>query len=183
VIKVLEKNGEIVNSGAQRELARRAGFINQWWLAGPFPNENDNAEQYSYFPEREIDFSQKVIFDSLTASWEKVELDGIYAIIPFAKKYGKKQLAAYAFATVEIPEKSQGILKIGSNDGVICWVNGEKVHENILARSLVVDEDTCSVSFRKGANRILLKVPNKGADWEACLRVCDAAGMPLDLNQ
>ena len=97
--------------------------------------------------------------------------------------FGKKQQAAYAFAAIRMPERKDIILKIGSNDGVICWVNGRKVHENIIARSLVVDEDVVTAKFKKGINRILIKVPNKGANWEACLRVCDADGRPLDLNK
>jgi hypothetical protein len=183
VLTALEKNGLRVEPAEQKKLARRAGFVNQWWIAGPFPNENDKAERISYFPEKQIDFSQRADFDSLTAAWERVNLDGIYPVIPFAEKYGKRQLAAYAYATIKLAEEREVIFKIGSNDGVICWVNGQKVHENLIARGLVVDEDEVNLSLRKGINRILLKVPNKGADWELCLRMCDAEGKPLNLNQ
>jgi hypothetical protein len=33
--------------------------------------------------------------------------------------------------------------------------------------------------FKKSVNEILLKISNR----EACLRVCDKAGIPLDVNQ
>ena len=65
----------------------------------------------------------------------------------------------------------------------MCWVNGQKVHQNLIGRVLTVDEDVFPVSLRKGTNRILLKVPNRGANWEACLRICDKNGLPLDLTE
>jgi len=183
VLKILIKQGEELDSAKQADLSRNAGFINSWSIAGPFPNANNIAEKKSFFPEKRIDFSQKVKFDSLTAYWQKIDIEGIYAIIPFAEKFGKKQQAAYAYATIKMPERMDVTLKIGSNDGVICWINSKRVHENIIARGLVVDEDVVSTKFKKGINRILIKVPNKGANWEACVRICDAQGRPLDLNQ
>jgi len=43
------------------------------------------------------------------------------------------------------------------------------VHEKIIGRSLTIDEDVVNVNFKKGKNRILLKVINEGNKWEACL--------------
>jgi len=183
VIKRIKKTGGKIDNKKLSELSRRAGFVNQWWLAGPFPNDRDEAEIKAYFPEKNIDFSQNAVFDSLTASWKKIDLPGIYAIIPFEELFGKRQLAAYAFATIKMPEEIRVTLKVGSNDGIVCWINGKKVHENLTARPLVIDEDIFQTSFKKGVNRILLKVPNKGAKWEACLRICEADGLPLDLNR
>ncbi len=74
------------------------------------------------------------------------------------------------------------VLKIGSNDGVVCWVNGEKVHEKYVGRALTIDEDIIKVNFKKGKNQILLKVLNDGNNWEACLRVCDSKGVAIDIN-
>ena len=58
-----------------------------------------------------------------------------------------------------MPQAVPALFKIGSNDGVVCWLNGRKVHENYAARKLTVDEDVVKVHLRKGVNRILLKVP------------------------
>ena len=51
------------------------------------------------------------------------------------------------------------------------------------AGDVTIDEDTVSVQLEKGVNRILLKVLNEGSAWEACLRVCDTQGVPLDLER
>ena len=120
---------------------------------------------------------------SASAAWREVDLDGICAIVPFADLYGRRNLAAYAYAELELPESKAAQFKIGSNDGVVCWLNGKKVHENRTSRGLTVDEDTVSVQLKEGVNRILLRVLNEGSAWEACLRVCDAQGMPLDIER
>ncbi|MBC8181407.1 hypothetical protein H8E88_09805 [candidate division KSB1 bacterium] len=97
--------------------------------------------------------------------------------------FGKKQQVAYAYAELTFPKEKTAKFKIGSNDGVICWLNGKKVHENLIGRKLTIDEDEVDISFKKGINKVLLKIPNEGANWEVCLRVCKTNGMPMDISQ
>jgi hypothetical protein len=182
VLVKLKEVGKEIDSRTQNVISRRAGFINQFWIVGPFPNNDDRAERTSFFPEKRIDFNQSFTYDTLTARWQKINLEGIYAIIPLANIFGKKQQAAYAYTELNMPVGRAVQFKIGSNDGVVCWLNGKKIHENLTARGLTVDEDVVQTSLKKGINRILLKIPNRGANWEACLRICDSNGVPLDLN-
>jgi len=183
ILAKMEETGYKIKPARQRQLSQKAGFISSWWIAGPFPNENNQAEKIAYFPEDRIDFSQVQKFDSLTATWQPLELDEVFAIIPLAKLFGKKQQAAYAYAELNLPSAIPAKFKIGSNDGVVCWLNGKKVHENLVGRALTVDEDEVEVYLKAGVNKILLKIPNRGANWEACLRVCDEKGAPMDVGQ
>ena len=182
VLSKMKEMGNAIDLPFKKVLSRKTGFISEWWIAGPFPNKNNEAEQTSYFPERVIDLTQSEVFDTLMAQWQQINLETIYPIIPFADIFGKKQQAAYAYTEIAMPTDRAAIFKIGSNDGVICWLNDKKVHEKLYARGLTVDEDIVNIRLRKGVNRILLKVPNRGANWEACLRVCDTKGIPIDLN-
>lgn len=45
------------------------------------------------------------------------------------------------------------------------WVNGKLVHENIIARTAVPNEDVISVQFKKGENVVLLKIDQLGGGW------------------
>jgi len=183
VLKAMEAAGEKWDAASLTAASRQAGFINHWWIAGPFPNVNNQAEETVYFPERRIDFSQTQLFDSLSASWQKVKPEGLYPLIPFADLFGKKQAAAYAWAEITVAQDQPVILKAGSNDGIALWLNGDMIHENWIPRTLTIDEDVVRTTLKQGKNRILLKVLNQGGNWEACLRVCDESGQPLDLNQ
>ena len=165
-----------------KTLARSAGFINQWKVIGPFPNKDWVGAKIAYPPEKIIDFSKPVRYDTITAKWLTIDPEGIFPVISFDKLYGRSALVAYAATTVNADHDMEAILKIGSNDGVVCWVNGKKVHENHIARGLTVDEDVVKVKLNKGENSILLKVLNEGNAWEACLRVCDDRGRPMDMN-
>ncbi len=183
VLKAMEAAGEKWDTASLTAASRRAGFISSWWIAGAFPNVNNQAEKTVYFPERRIDFSQIQLFDSLSANWQKVKPAGLYPLIPFADLFGKKQAAAYAWAEITVSQDQPVILKAGSNDGIALWLNGDQIYENMIPRTLTIDEDVVRAKLKKGKNQILLKVPNQGGNWEACLRVCDESGRPLDLNQ
>ena len=179
VLSEMEEAGNEIDKQSLSALSKSAGFINKWWVAGPFPNDGESG---AYFPESGIDFTQTANFDTVTAKWRQIQLDGIYAIIPFADLFGRKQLTAYAYTEINMPEKKTALFKIGSNDGVVCWLNGKKIHENPISRGLTIDEDSINAHLEKGVNRILLKVYNEGNAWEACLRICETRGIPLDLN-
>ena len=78
---------------------------------------------------------------------------------------------AYAWAEVEMPDATTGILGLGSDDAVKVWVNGRLVHENWVGRALERDADVVSVRFEKGVNRVLVKVQNMMLDWAFTCRL------------
>src|SRR5262249_5592461 len=46
---------------------------------------------------------------------------------------------AYAWAEIVLPEKTKGVLGLGSDDAVKVWLNGKLVHENWSGRPCVPD--------------------------------------------
>ncbi|MBN1349897.1 HEAT repeat domain-containing protein [candidate division KSB1 bacterium] len=169
--------------GDSTRITEKIGFVSRWWVVGPFRNKNDIGETIAYFPEKNIDFSQTQVTKKDTIRWQKVELNEIFGVIPLALMYSRNERLAYAYTELEIPEEIPAIFKIGSNDGVVCWLNGKKVHENFASRGLTVDEDEARILLKKGRNKILAKVLNKGGNWEFCLRICDASGKPINLQK
>ncbi|MDP2338776.1 MAG: cellulase family glycosylhydrolase [Bacteroidota bacterium] len=163
----------------RKEMARQNGFINSWNLAGPFPNDETSEKHTAWFPEKGFDPAQSRQFGDYTAKCIKVDVDNIWGIVPLAKMFGRNKLSMYAYQEIEIDNDTEAIFKVGSNDGVICRVNGEVVHENIVDRALTIDEDVFNVKLRKGKNLALLTILNSGGNWEFCLRICDRNGMPL----
>ena len=49
-------------------------------------------------------------------------------------------------------------------------------------KALKVDEKIVKIFLKEGKNQILLKVINRVNNWEACLRVCDARAVPIDIS-
>jgi CubicO group peptidase (beta-lactamase class C family) len=78
---------------------------------------------------------------------------------------------AYAWSEIEWPEKTKGVLGLGSDDAVKVWLNGKLVHENWSARPCTPDDDIVPVEFDAGKNRLLLKVQNIRGDWSFACRL------------
>ncbi len=155
-------------------LANQAGFITNWWVAGPFPK----APNRRFFPELRFDTTDV----RGEASWRKVRVNNLWGVLDFGEIYGKKPGVAYARAQLDLPEEKACVLKIGSNDGVVLFLNGERIHKKLVPRALTVDQDLVLAKLRKGKNVLLAKVVNEGANWQLCVRVCDANGRPINLH-
>src|SRR5208282_3500756 len=78
---------------------------------------------------------------------------------------------AYAWAEIDVREKTKGVLGLGSDDAVKVWFNGKLVHEIWIARACAPDEDLVPVDFAPGKNQLLLKVQNIRGDWSFACRV------------
>ncbi len=170
-------------SGILQIMAHKKGFNTKWWVVGPFPKKDQDPDMDSYFPEKRIEFSQSQIFSGEKVSWQLVQSRNPHGIISFHDLFGKRQGIAYAYTELSLPGDGEYVFRIGSNDGVACWVNEKLIHSNLdIGRALKLDEDVIRVRLKKGENRILLKVPNMGGNWETCLRVNDRYDQPVDFN-
>ena len=78
---------------------------------------------------------------------------------------------AYAWAEIELPEKTKGVLGLDSDDAVKVWLNGKLVHENWIARPCGPDDDIVPVDFAAGKNQLLLKVQNIRGNWSFTCRL------------
>ena len=92
---------------------------------------------------------------------------------------GPDGVAAYAFARLESPLARTARCLVGSDDGVTVWVNGVKVHENLVDRGWTPDQDRLSIELTAGANSILLRVEQAGGDWSFNVKVSDVPAGPL----
>jgi hypothetical protein len=78
---------------------------------------------------------------------------------------------AYAYCTIDSPEKQQVTALLGSNDGATVWCNGEEVHHVHTKRDLIPDEDRILLDLEEGRNHILIKVEQWKAGWGLSFRL------------
>jgi type 1 glutamine amidotransferase/HEAT repeat protein len=166
--------------GVDIDVAAVQGFVTQWWLVGPFPSPNKSAFSQSYFPEQEIDLSKTYTLDGKQYAWQPYHTEDVQGILPLDKIFSPSDnMAAYAYAEISVPAAQEVLIKIGSDDDVQCWLNGKQVLSHPGDRGLTVDADVVKAHLEQGTNRLLLKVLNGGGDWQACLRITDAASHPV----
>src|SRR5262249_27672538 len=98
-----------------------------------------------------------------------------------AKVFGKVNLAklyepntdvvAYGYAEVESAKARDAQLQVGSDDSIVIWLNGKKVHEHLGDRGWAHDQDRVNVKLEKGKNTLLIKCGNHAGPWEFSVAV------------
>ena len=85
--------------------------------------------------------------------------------------------SSYALITLESDSDQAGVdMKVGSDDSVKVWLNGEVVHTNAVNRGAGDFQDTFSVDLVSGDNLLLVKVSERGGGWSMF------AGVDADVN-
>ncbi len=85
--------------------------------------------------------------------------------------------SSYALITLESDSAQAGVdMKVGSDDSVKVWLNGEVVHTNAVNRGAGDFQDTFSVDLVAGDNLLLVKVSERGGGWSMF------AGVDADVN-
>ncbi len=165
-------------------IAQRSGFLTRWWLIGRFPNPNNSAWEKEFPPEKEVDLKKGVEFDGKSFRWKEVTTGHPQARVNLEEYFKPTEnAAAYAYTELEVPKETDVKFKIGSDDSVVCWLNGEKIHAIKVSRGLSVDQDVVNATLRAGNNKILMKILNEGAQWEFCLRITDRQDRAIDMSK
>jgi hypothetical protein len=168
--------------GIDEDFARNAGFVSAWEIVGPFPG-NDFAAALP--PEEQTDPQDTYdLSDGSTLAWKALKTTDVMGLVDLIEILGDhREVTAYARATVSVTEAADVLLKMGSDDGIVAWVNGAKVHANEANRPVIVDDDTKPATLQAGENTILLKIIQNRGGWGFCLRLTDRAGQPLAFTQ
>jgi len=163
--------------------------INRWWIVGPFPATLDEGLDKVFPPEEQIDL--KATYDGIEGKrigWRKTErrIAGAAELTEefFVKLHDffggyHQNVVCYALTYLRAPEDMDATLALGSDDGVVVWLNGEEVHRNTVGRAYQPKEDRVPVHLKKGSNTLLLKVSQGGGDWSFCVHVETLGGGPL----
>ena len=74
--------------------------------------------------------------------------------------------SSYGLITLVSASDQSGVdMKVGSDDSVKVWLNGEVVHTNAVNRGAGDFQDTFQVDIKQGDNLLLVKVSERGGGW------------------
>jgi hypothetical protein len=74
--------------------------------------------------------------------------------------------SSYAFLVLESPTDQNGVaMRVGSDDSIKVWLNGQVVHKNAVDRGASDFLDTFNVNLKRGENLLLVKVGERGGGW------------------
>ncbi|MFH1743689.1 MAG: DUF4838 domain-containing protein [bacterium] len=178
-IHTVRKNGmTYVNETNEMEdyfqsLRCNGPFVTNWWIVGPFPR----GEETQFGPEKRIAFDETFDgFEGKTIAWQKVL--GRAGYLDFTKHLYPHHIvgSAYAFTWLDSDREHDLTLSIGSNDGVVLYLNGEMVHRNLAPHKSHPDLDRVPVHLRAGRNELLAKVIQLGLGWGLYVRLMTKEG-------
>ncbi len=170
----------ITEANVNESIMRQAGAILQninkvkyyvmdWEVSGPYTQEGKN-----YSALFDISFEPE-INGGKGAKWRKMPT-GTDSSQPFYLDLlkalnGGEQRVAYLRTKVQWPTERQVKLWIGSDDGNKVWVNGKLVYANNVARAFTPDQDSTTVTLKKGENIITMKITQNNMPWGASLSI------------
>lgn len=159
-----------------------------WRLFGVFDNANNEGMNKVYPPEEWMGRGvpsglegEKRTAWSFPSFLEGGMRTPVY--IDFLRYFGEamrnRQVVAYALTYIYSPQDQEAVLSIGSDDGCVIWVNGEKVYAYLAPRVARADEDKANILLRKGWNEVLVKLGQVGGDWGFYIRILGKEGRGL----
>lgn len=151
-----------------------------WHVIGPFQNEGGEGFDIVFPPEEGIQLDAEYEGKPGMVRWEKRNDGTLDGFVDLQRMYDVNQwVVAYAWAKVMAEEAGEVELRVGSDDQVIVWLNGEEVLRYEEPRQAQLDQDVIPVTLKQGENQVLVKVCNEMMDWGFYLRFTDADGEPL----
>ena len=163
-------------------------YVQSWYVIGPFPNPNRVNLRRKFAPESKVDLDATYIGkDGRVLKWSFIQANNSNRRDP----WGYRQFDAaevipekreeyaiyYAYAEVFFDQPCDRWIAIGSDDRSDMWINDTPVwgSSNKL-KAWRLAEDYRRVHFKKGRNRVLIRVENGhwNCGWSLCISVEDA---------
>lgn len=89
---------------------------------------------------------------------------------------GQTNLLTYLYWEVWCSTAGTYDCRLGSDDGVMLWINGTLVRNNPACRGGGADQEIFNVSLSTGWNRVLMRVAQGSGDWNGGIRFYQLAG-------
>jgi hypothetical protein len=163
--------------------SRRQGFITHWHLWGPVPFSTNDPIDKEFLGEPNVNVETPHSLGPKEIPWREFVTELGSGEMELTRIYGEcAGHAIYAYAEVNLAEARNLLLKVGSDDGIRVWFNGEHLGTIDAYRSYAPDQNEFPVQGRQGKNTILVKVTQGGGGWAFGARLTDRQGGPIDLN-
>jgi len=162
-----------------------SGLVPAWYVIGPFDDTEGAILDAVFPPEREIDLNATYQGKGGPVHW--VKRDAQAGVVGLVELYGAQDFTAntVAYATCRLTclREQEVVMKVGSDDDIVVWVDDKEVLRHEGMRGLTRDEDSVPLALGTGATKILVKVYNRAGMWGFSMRFVDRQGLPLQRVQ
>jgi len=179
-----------VSASGKDGLEAKWMYVNSWYVIGPFPNPNRVNLRRKFAPESVQDLDATYVGkDGKILRWRFWQAQSSKPPEPWMADWhaevipGKDEYAIYyAYAEVFFDVACDRWVAIGSDDRSDVWLNDIPIwgSSNRL-KQWQLAEDFRRVHFRKGRNKLLVRVENGhwNCGWSVCISTTDGKGVFL----
>ncbi len=168
-----EFNGAVVRE--LRSIYASYQPILEWDLYGPFAI--DSAEGKLDFVKERAEVSLKALANAQPRPAASKRPDGLIDLRALLSE--AQNQSAYAFGQLESSSETDVELHAGSDDQLVVWLNGVRVHEFDGARGFTAESDRFKAHLVAGVNKFVLRVGQIGGDWSFALTAPEEGRGPI----
>ena len=142
-------------------------LLGKWRSVGPFTNSDGAGFDRAQPPEKELNFD--ATYQGRGGSqikWQARDfLDGqVNNLALYAPEHNIKSVV-YIHREIDSPGAVDLPISLGSDDGLMAWLNGEKLVSENASRACAPDQHLITLKLKPGKNQLLLKVVQGDGEW------------------
>ncbi|MBI3831243.1 MAG: hypothetical protein HY291_17120 [Planctomycetes bacterium] len=160
-------------------LEAKRSLHKDWLVLGSFTDAKAGAWEVvgPHAGKSQPDFTAVFKEGERRLQWTRPFKGGAFGIVDLAALLKPNENCyAYAAAMVAAEKDAEGLLLLGSDDGVTVWLDGKEIHRNPAARGVKVDEDRVPVKLAAGSHSLVMRIDQGGGGWGFCARFADKEG-------
>ncbi|MCZ7648978.1 MAG: hypothetical protein M5U26_27605 [Planctomycetota bacterium] len=144
---------------------KERGYFKHWLFLGPFQDEKAGAWE-TVAKDGRPDFAATYKDGERDVAWRTLFKPADFGPIDLAKALSPNVNAyVYAAALVKVEKEVAGRLLLGSDDGIVVWIDGQEVHRHEIERGLTPDEDKVQVALKAGEHLVVVRVNQGEGGW------------------
>jgi putative membrane-bound dehydrogenase-like protein len=161
------ENGPPLSKTAVAELQKiyaKNEPIKNWQIIGPFAIETPDAlnpamlKDLNHLP-KDLKANKKAL------AWKKPNTTREGFVDLAAQFEPHEHVYAYAVADLMVPAERDMTLGMGHDDGMVLWVNGEKIYEDLGNHGWEADAFHAGARLKAGHNLIVAKITQDAGPW------------------
>jgi len=156
------------------------GFLSDWFIIGPFENENKTGYRAAYPPEDHVIPPASCRGIMRDVSWQYVTNRSPRPFLHLASYiYPSDDYVAYAMTYIRCETDMKAVLKVSVKDAFKIWVNDKEVMAVEDYNTGHFDQYAVGLHLTKGFNKFLLKCSVNQGGGNFCARLTRPDGSPL----
>jgi hypothetical protein len=174
----------LIAAGPGEDAGRRAealGFLDRYWLVGPFDNERGVGYRSALPPEHGFDAAGEWKGKQRTVRWRRLPpLTGSHALPLSRIVHPHEQTLVYAAVAVVAETATTAVFELGCTGSFRVFCNGVEVGSREVERTFAYDQDAVALALAAGPNLLVWKLCHQeGVEWQAAARLRALDGGPL----